>query len=304
MSTWRPDRPVTFADGSLGCGAHLLVFCTRCCVDYTFMQEDSDVDEDLDSDDEEEDQDENSSDSSIIFVTSLSERYIVSENANPLDYITRFSPPKDTDMPQTLFAPGHRDFVPGPRFVRHSNRDQILIYTDGACPNNGKPSATAGCAFVYGPSPLTGTVSFPLERKGPSGVIYPPTSNRAELRAVIAALQYRHWRGEGWTELVIATDSEYVALGATAWVRGWRRKGWMTKKNTPVKNRDLWELLLERIQTLQLHVLFWRIPRDWNRLADSGAKAAAVQDAPSKFCTIDLHDVGNNRLTYEERSNH
>lgn len=265
-------------------------------MDYTFTQEDSDVEEDPDSDDEEGDQAEDSSDyedssdSSITFITSASERYTVSENANPLDYITRFSPPKDTDMPQTLFVTGHRALVPGPRFVRRSDRDQILIYTDGACPNNGKPSATAGCAFVFRPatpdSSHDGIVSFPLEKKGPSGVMYPPTSNRAELRAVIAALQFRHWRGEGWSELVIATDSEYVALGATAWVRGWRRKGWMTNKNTPVKNRDLWELLLETIKSLQLRVLFWRIPRDWNRLADSGAKAAALQDAPTKFSRI------------------
>jgi len=128
----------------------------------------------------------------------------------------RFSPSKSTDTPQTLFAQGHR-------FICRSNQKHILIYTDGACLNNGQPSATAGCAFVFRPSSsaasINGTVSFRLETQGPSGAVYPQTSNRAELRAVIAALQFRCWYGEGWTQLVIATDSEYVVSGATEWVQ-------------------------------------------------------------------------------------
>lgn len=247
----------------------------RVLCDYTFMQEVSDTDKDLDSDDEKEDQHEGN----------RCIRHLEQDQSlpSPIERITRFSPPEDTDTPQSLFVPAHR-------FIRRSNEVQILVYTDGACANNGQPSATAGCAFVFRPSSSTasinGTVSFPLEKQGPSGVIYPPTSNRAELRAVIAALQFRAWHGEGWTELVIATDSEYVVSGATAWIRGWLRTGWMTGKKTPVKNRDLWELLLQRIEDLPLRVLFWRIPRDWNRLADAGAKAAALQDAPTEFLPI------------------
>jgi len=289
MSSWQPDSPVERADGTLCCKAHHLVWCGKCCVDYTFMQEDSE---------EEEDEDEDISSLPLapsVVVGPPRPRTDATETLfsglavhdqslpSPITHITRFSPPKDTDTPQTLF-------IEGRRFIRRSKRDQILIYTDGACVNNGQPLATAGCAFVFRLSSSTpavdGTVSFHLERQGPSGIVYAQSSNRAELRAVIAALQFRAWHGEGWTELVIATDSEYVVSGATQWVQGWARNGWMTSKNTPVKNRDLWELLLQEIRTARLRVLFWRIPRQWNLLADQGAKAAAGKDAPTKFTRI------------------
>ncbi|KAK0730255.1 hypothetical protein B0H67DRAFT_452205, partial [Lasiosphaeris hirsuta] len=47
------------------------------------------------------------------------------------------------------------------------------------------------------------------------------TNNHAELRAAIAALEFRCWWGEGWERIVIATDSKYVADGATAWLLSW-----------------------------------------------------------------------------------
>lgn len=181
------------------------------------------------------------------------------------------------------------------RFVRRSNADEILIYTDGACLNNGQPNPTAGCAFVFHPPqalpskpqpPVDGTFAFRLENHGPTGTPQPQTSNRAELRAVIAALQFRIWVGEGWKRLIIATDSEYVVNGATEWARGWERKGWVTAKKEPVKNRDLWELLLREVRKhaeRDLTVLFWRIPREMNRDADEAAKKAAASDEVGEF---------------------
>ena len=51
--------------------------------------------------------------------------------------------------------------------------------------------------------------------KGPFGDPGIQSSNRAELRAVIAALEFQVWDDESLKTVVIATDSEYVTLGAT-----------------------------------------------------------------------------------------
>jgi ribonuclease HI len=40
------------------------------------------------------------------------------------------------------------------------------------------------------------------------------------------------------------TDSEYVRQGITQWVANWQRRGWKTADKKPVKNQDLWQLLL------------------------------------------------------------
>lgn len=88
--------------------------------------------------------------------------------------------------------------------------------------------------------------------------------------------------------MVIATDSEYVVRGSTKWVRNWLQNGWVTSKGQAVKNKDLWEALLgevERHKDEGLAVEFWRIPREWNMVADAAAKeaAAATDEAPAQW---------------------
>ena len=134
-----------------------------------------------------------------------------------------------------------------------------------------------------------GIVSFRLESKSSDGSPAEQMSNRAELRAVIAALQFRSWYAEGWKRIVIATDLEYAINGATEWVDAWVRKNWITSKKVPVKNRDLWELLMQEIRRFAdkgVEVLFWKIPRRWNTEADTAAKDGAAGDEVAEFMTI------------------
>ena len=117
-----------------------------------------------------------------------------------------------------------------------------LIRTDGPCLDNGREDPKAGWAFWhgFGPSGDPLVASGRLEKKGPFGDDGLQTSNRAELRAVIAALRFRYWPGEGFTTLVIATDSQYVVEGATNWARTWVENGWVRRAGGAVQNRDLW----------------------------------------------------------------
>jgi ribonuclease HI len=215
-------------------------------------------------------------------------------------YPSRFQPPHSTDTPKSLFADEHR-------FIRHSDPREILIYTDGLCLSNGQDNPRAGCAFVYRPSAYSasgelthgGTVLFRLESKGPTGQLYKQTSNRAELRTVIAALQLRDWSTDcnrSWRSLVIATDSEYVTINVTERIQRWEAAGWKLKSQqgqrpTDAKNQDLWKLLLKLIRELQdngVNVAFWRIPREWNERADKCAKMAAEYPEEQNFCILSL----------------
>ncbi len=38
-------------------------------------------------------------------------------------------------------------------------------------------------------------------------------------------------------------DSQYVRMGITEWIRGWKAKGWLTSTKQPVKNVELWQQL-------------------------------------------------------------
>ena len=172
------------------------------------------------------------------------------------------------------------------RYVLPNDPGTMLIRTDGACLANGQQSPKAGWAIWHGErfSGENRIASGRLETKGPSGDECMQTSNRAELRAVVAALGLRHWPGEGFDTLVIATDSEYVVEGATKWTKSWIEYSWVKGSGDPVKNRDLWELLLEEVEKFKqygMDIKFWRIPREWNTVTDAAAKEAAAQGEAS-----------------------
>ena len=66
------------------------------------------------------------------------------------------------------------------------------------------------------------------------------TNNRMELRAAIeglAALASPRRR------VRLTTDSQYVRMGVTQWIKRWKTNGWRTAGKNPVKNRALWERL-------------------------------------------------------------
>jgi ribonuclease HI len=212
----------------------------------------------------------------------------------------------DPSSPQSLFKHGQ-----GQLFIAHRDHRELLIFTDGACSDNGQAGAQGGCSFVFRcskeiPRPwnppkgayiMHGAFFFRLEDVGPSGKHEKPTSNRAELRAVVAALRYfgtettetglEFWKPRDSAKLVIATDSTYVVNGATKWCKAWETNGWKKSNGASVKNQDLWELLLERLRELQstrcYSISFWHIPREQNKEADIVAKYAATLTARPKF---------------------
>ncbi len=206
--------------------------------------------------------------------------------------------------PRSLFT--HND---GKLFVSYRDYRELLVYTDGSCINNGQTNSRAGCAFVThcsdgiprpwhppnGAYQMHGTFFFRLEDVGPTGLREIQTSNRAELRAVLAALQWcranntdlHFWKPKECAKLVIATDSTYVVAGATKWTKKWESNGWKLSSGEAVKNRDLWEELLKRVRFLQAerceNVAIWHIPREENDTADRGAKYASELKARPVF---------------------
>jgi len=105
----------------------------------------------------------------------------------------------------------------------------IDIYTDGACRGNPGPGGWGALLMFNG------------RVREISGAETGTTNNRMELLAVINALRAlkRSVRAR------IYTDSQYVRLGITEWLPGWKARGWRTADRKPVKNQDLWQQLDE-----------------------------------------------------------
>ena len=109
----------------------------------------------------------------------------------------------------------------------NGQRDMVDIYTDGACRGNPGPGGWAAILMSRG------------QERELAGAEASTTNNRMELLAVINALLALKRR----VRARVYTDSQYVRLGMTEWLEGWKARGWRTADRKPVKNQDLWEQL-------------------------------------------------------------
>ncbi|NOX92585.1 MAG: ribonuclease HI [Gammaproteobacteria bacterium] len=107
------------------------------------------------------------------------------------------------------------------------SEQMVEIFSDGAC--RGNP----------GPGGWGVLLRFNGSEKELYGGEAETTNNRMELMAAICGLESL----KNPCKVTLTTDSQYVMKGATEWMAGWKRKGWMTAARKPVKNVDLWQRL-------------------------------------------------------------
>jgi ribonuclease HI len=104
------------------------------------------------------------------------------------------------------------------------------------------------------------------------------TNNRMEITAAIEGLRALKVA----CEVQVVTDSEYLKNGITTWIKGWKRKGWMTAARKPVVNQDLWKELdeqVERHQTTWVWTKGHAGHEDNNRCDELATRAARQQDS-------------------------
>lgn len=108
-------------------------------------------------------------------------------------------------------------------------KDEVTIYTDGACSGNPGPGGWGTILSARG------------VKKELSGGERSTTNNRMELTAVIRGLQAL----KRPCKVTVVTDSKYVADAVTlGWAKKWKAQGWMRNKKAKALNPDLWEELL------------------------------------------------------------
>lgn len=116
----------------------------------------------------------------------------------------------------------------------NKQRDNIVIFSDGAC--SGNPGPGGWGAIVLTPDNL-------VKELGDGSAS--TTNNRMEMVATIEGLKaVAHLP----YSVHFYTDSTYVIRGITQWIWGWKKRGWKTAEGQEVSNRDLWEELGRVVQ--------------------------------------------------------
>lgn len=113
-------------------------------------------------------------------------------------------------------------------------RKEVTVFTDGAC--SGNP----------GPGGWGAILRYRQTERELSGGEKNTTNNRMELTAAIMALSAL----KEPCKVTLISDSKYLVDGITkGWAKGWRAKGWRKSDGKPALNPDLWQKLLELIET-------------------------------------------------------
>merc|ERR1711988_109781 len=122
----------------------------------------------------------------------------------------------------------------------------LVYYTDGACPNNGQ-AQTAAIGVICE------NTGYRISKHVPHHMDF--TNNVAELWAVLTSIYaaknflwfFRHNRYR-YGRIVIYTDSKYVIGCVQDWHQKWESNGWKTSAGKPVKNQDLIQKILVQIE--------------------------------------------------------
>lgn len=108
--------------------------------------------------------------------------------------------------------------------------EKVIIYTDGACSGNPGPGGW-GSILMY-----KGT------KKEISGGKKDTTNNIMELTAVIEGLKMLKFH----CEVDLYSDSAYVVNAfLNKWIDNWQKNNWRTASKDSVKNKELWQELIE-----------------------------------------------------------
>jgi ribonuclease HI len=104
---------------------------------------------------------------------------------------------------------------------------KVVLYSDGACEGNPGPGGWAAI-LTYG-----------QQMREISGGVPATTNNRMELIAAVEGLRAL----KEPCEIEFFTDSQYVQIGISEWLKDWKSRGWKTKEKKAVKNEELWKQL-------------------------------------------------------------
>jgi ribonuclease HI len=147
---------------------------------------------------------------------------------------------------------------------------KVEIYIDGGVRGNQKKENIGAWAAVlkYGPY-----------IKEIYDVVRNTTNNRMELTAAIMALkQMKRFD----IPVEVYTDSAYLYNCINQkWYKKWEDNGWMTSKNEPVENRDLWIQLLDLIEQFKF-ISFFKVKGHSNNEGNNRADEL-VNYAMDKF---------------------
>lgn len=117
--------------------------------------------------------------------------------------------------------------------------NNLIVFTDGACTNNGKKNARASFAVAYPYHPEWNYAEEILEDK--------KSNNVGEFNALVYAIEHCNTIDPEFKKtLIVYTDSMLLVNTVTKWMSNWKRNGWKKADGEEIANLEL----VQKIDTL------------------------------------------------------
>ncbi|ORY55640.1 ribonuclease H-like domain-containing protein [Pseudomassariella vexata] len=153
----------------------------------------------------------------------------------------------------------------------------MVFYVDGGCLRNGYDDAIGAASAVL----MTRGNTYYYKTRHLDNWDYTPTNQRAEMTAIIMALEWALQKYEGLNgyprlAVKIHSDSRWAIGCMTEWIYRWSQNGWQNARGNYVANRDLIEEasgLDDRVRGLGTVEYIW-VPRERNKNADQHCREA------------------------------
>ena len=113
----------------------------------------------------------------------------------------------------------------------------VEVYTDGGCRGNGKDEEAIGSFGIY--------MNFRGKTKKLCKAEQSTTNQRMELEACATALEMIH--SDAYPVRIYSDSAYLINCMNQKWYKKWIMNGWKTSNKEPVKNKDLWERIINNI---------------------------------------------------------
>lgn len=150
---------------------------------------------------------------------------------------------------------------------------RIIVYCDGSCWVN--PGGKGGYASLifYEDRSL-------VENRNDAYILYgsssETTNNVMELLGVLKSLEFIIDNLP--LNVHIYTDSKYICLGVSEWIRSWRNNNWCTSTDKEIKNKDIWMNIDALLNKMNVTIEWTKAhyTDEYNNIVDIVAKYAGT----------------------------
>lgn len=119
--------------------------------------------------------------------------------------------------------------------------NNLIVFTDGACTNNGKKNARASFAAAYPFHPEWNYAAEIFEEK--------KSNNVGEFTALIYTLKHCNIVDQEFKKtLIVYTDSMLLVNTVNKWMTNWKKNGWKKADGTEISNLELVQTIDELLE--------------------------------------------------------